>query len=102
MVRQSRTFTRARFITGGIATGVIVLGLAGCNQYFERQDTITLGLGDAVEHNKLTHTIHPWPPGSKNPWHGTNGARSTLAVQRYEKNQSIEPESLRSQNIEKN
>ena len=74
-----------------------ILALSGCNQYFERQDPISLGVGDAVAQNKVAHTIHPWPPGSENPHHATNGARALIAIERYENNESIEPESIRTE-----
>jgi len=74
-----------------------MLGLSGCNQYFERQDPISLGVGDSVAQNRVAHTIHPWPRGSENPHHATNGARALIAIERYEKNESIEPDSLRTQ-----
>ena len=78
---------------------LLALSLSGCNQYFERQDPISLGVGNAIAQNKVTHTIDPWPPGSQNPRHATNGARALIATRRYEKNVSIEPEAAPTQKV---
>ena len=87
-------------LIGGAAL-VLTLGLSGCNQYFDRQDSISLSAGDAVAQNKAVHTIHPWPAGSRDPKHATNGARALIAIRRYEKNDSIEPEVISSQKADK-
>ena len=98
MARLNKHCLRTGALIGSIAL-VLTLGLSGCNQYFDRQEAITLGVGDAVAQNKAAHTIHPWPAGSRDPKHATNGARALIAVRRYENNDSIEPEAISSQKV---
>jgi len=95
MVRQNRRRIYAGSLISSIAIIIAGLGLAGCNQYFDRQDPITLGAGDAIAQNKVTHAVTPWPAGAEDPRHTTSGARALIAVRKYEKNQSKEPKSIR-------
>ena len=44
--------------------------VAGCSDmYYDRRETISLGAGDAVATNKVTHMIDPWPRHSMNNAH---------------------------------
>jgi len=101
MARQNRNGSSAGSLIGGFAVIIACLSLGGCNQYFDRQDPITLGAGDANAQNKVTQAVTPWPPGSEDPRHLTNGERALIAVRRYEKNESIEPKSIRTQKMDK-
>lgn len=38
------------------------LTLAGCADYLSNRDTVTLGVGNAMEANVGIHTINPFPP----------------------------------------
>ncbi len=86
-----------RFYRGliGIGCCVLIASLAACQQYEDRSDKITLQLGDAVESNKVIHTINPWPPGVHNKAIAMDGARALAANKRYENNKIIKPKRLR-------
>lgn len=62
------------------------------NPYTSRRDTIRLGAGDAMAHNRAVQTIDPWPAHSKNTRIDADGKRMLLAVDRYQANESIEPQ----------
>jgi hypothetical protein len=64
-----------------------------CNQC-NRVDFVTRGAGDAVEVNKATQTIDPWPPYVRNRHLSMNGKRAGLAVQRYEADRVVAPRPL--------
>ena len=44
---------------------LLVLGLAGCADYMNRRDSVTLGAGNAMEGNIGLHTIDPFPEVAK-------------------------------------
>ena len=71
--------------------------LGGCREgqykrYKHARDTITLSAGDAVAHNKAVQTINPWPVYARNKHQTTDGKRVLLGMERYQKNESIEPQ----------
>ena len=101
MGRPNSKFVSPRHLLGGAFMVLTIMGLFGCNQYTDRQDPISLGVGDAVAENKVAQTVNPWPPGSKDPKHATNGARALSAVRRYENNEIIAPKPIRSQTVNK-
>jgi len=91
-------------LTMAAALAVSMLTLGACqerkyNRYMHARDTITLNAGDAVAHNKAVHTIDPWPASSRNAHHTTDGQRMVLGMQRYQKNESLEPEGLSTNNV---
>ncbi len=48
------------------ALGIVVLaGLSGCADYMNHRDSVTLGVGNAVEGNIALHTIDPFPANAK-------------------------------------
>lgn len=67
--------------------------------YRARRDSITMGAGNAVATNRAIHTIDPWPWYVQDKKINTNGERMYKAVDCYEKNQSIEPEGLATNDI---
>lgn len=91
-------FNKSRFATGTIIAAMIV-AIAGCREYRERQDSITMGLGNANAHNIAVQTVDPWPPNVGNADIHIDGERSAIAIKRYKKNKSIEPEGLATQNV---
>ena len=97
MSRRSNNSAHIRTIATSVVFFITVLGLASCKQYFERQDALTLTAGDSIAKNKATHTINPWPPGSRNPRQATNDARALIAIERYQKNESLDPAPIRTQ-----
>jgi hypothetical protein len=73
---------------------VIVVGsaLAGCSDmYYDRRDSVSLGAGDAIAANKVTHAIDPWPPYVMNDRIAFNGQRMQSAQDRYKRNQVFTP-----------
>ena len=80
-------------ITLSLSLAVIVL--TGCraeNRYLARRDTITLSAGEATARNKAIHVIDPWPKRSQDPYFNTNGKRMMIGIERYQANESLEPE----------
>lgn len=57
--------------------------LGGCDDYLDRRDTLTLGVGDAVEVNKATQTINRWPETARRDRWYSDGERAQIAVERY-------------------
>ena len=58
--------------------------LGACTDiYLDRRDTVSLGAGDAVAHNKVVHKVDPWPvrAGDRNIPH--DGERMAAAAERY-------------------
>jgi len=75
---------------------VSTVTLSACydDSYYARRDSVTLGAGDAVHVNKVTHTIDPWPSHAQNDKIDPDAKRMGLAIQRYQQNRSIEPRGL--------
>ena len=61
--------------------------LAGCADYLNNYDTVTLAAGDAQKQNMLLHTVDPFNPQSQNTAIETNGVRASDAVKIYENSQ---------------
>lgn len=57
--------------------------LAGCNEYLDRHDRLAMSAGDAIEANKVTHVVDPWPREGFDTRPRTVGQRVTVSVQRY-------------------
>ncbi len=77
------SLNKTLFVSIFVASAVF---LSGCNEerYLARKDSITANLGEAVNTNKATHTVNPWPKGVRNTdlkHDGTVGAKS---VGRYQ------------------
>jgi hypothetical protein len=73
--------------------GALVL-LAGCSEYLDRRDTISLNGGDAVAADKVTMMVDPWPGVSADRNIAFNGTRMRSAVDRYRTNKVIEPQGI--------
>lgn len=54
--------------------------LAGCADYLNRYDTVTLAAGDAQKHNAMLQTKDPFNPASKDTAITTDGERASDAV----------------------
>ena len=98
MTGNQKHFTVLRFsMTAGIAVAMVMLG--GCregqyNRYRHARDTISLSAGDSVAYNKALQTIDPWPVYARKRHQTTDGKRALLAMERYQKNDSIEPQGM--------
>ncbi len=62
---------------------VAAVGVAGCADYLNHHDTVTLRAGDAKNWNKAIQTRDPWPPYVKNTDINVDGQRATIGVRRY-------------------
>lgn len=98
MIRPDTMRTAARLaLAAAIAASTLLA--TGCRerrygQYLGARDTVTLGAGDAVAHNKAVQTIDPWPRYARDTDLTADGKRMMLGMERYEKNQSLEPEGM--------
>jgi hypothetical protein len=75
---------------------VLVLGaaLSACSEiYYDRRETVSLGAGEGVATNKVTHMVDPWPRHSANNQLAFDGERMQSAVQRYRRHEVIQPRS---------
>ena len=72
---------------------VSALLLAACNEdrYLTRSDSITANLGDAVNTNKATHTVSPWPKNVRDTQIGMDGKRAAKAVENYQTDNVKDP-----------
>jgi hypothetical protein len=85
-MRRSNNIWRAAlavFLLGGL--------LAGCSEYLDRRVTLAPSSGDAIESNKVTQIIDPWPPASADRHIAYNGQRMQSAVERYRNNKVTPP-----------
>jgi hypothetical protein len=76
------------------ALAVLAAGLCGWEEYDNRTEFVTRGAGDAVEVNKVTQTINPWPRYVKNRKFVLDGKRAGIAMYRYQTNQVLRPRPL--------
>lgn len=69
------------------------LAVTSCrdNEYLGRRDKISLHGGDAAATNRVVHMQNPWPHHARNKNIGVDGKRILLGVERYQKNESLEP-----------
>ena len=95
MTRDPFYTTMQYSLVAAIAVSMLVLG--GCRerrygQYLHPRDTVSLSAGDAVAHNKAVHAIDPWPAHSRKANHSSDGRRILLGMERYQRNESLEPQ----------
>jgi hypothetical protein len=57
--------------------------LAGCMDYLDRRETVSLGAGDAQQANLITHVITPLPPYAANRRLLFNGQLMQGGISRY-------------------
>ena len=83
----------ARLIAAVVAVSGLGSTLAACSDdYWNRRDTIALGVGDAIASNQAMQTVDPWPPYSGDKNIAFNGEKMQAAVQRYRTGKVIAPE----------
>ncbi len=75
----------------GLALAALIASLAGCSEYMQRRDAISLNAGDAVMTNRVTQMVDPWPRASADNNIAFNGERMEAAVQRYRTGREIRP-----------
>lgn len=57
--------------------------LAGCSEYTDRRDMISVYGGDAVQTDKVVQMVDPWPPHAANRNIAHHGNVMQGAVERY-------------------
>ena len=83
------SLSRTRALAAVLAVGTMLGGCSGI--YWDRRETIALGANDAVETDKVTQMVDPWPRYSNNRNIAFNGERMQSAVERYRHNKVIPP-----------
>lgn len=66
-----------------LAAAAAATGVAGCADYLNHHDTVTLRAGDSQSWNKAVQTSDPWPPYVKNTDINVDGQRAALGARRY-------------------
>ncbi len=77
-----------------LALAALLAALAGCSEYLDRRDTISLGGGNAVATDKVTQMVDPWPRDSADRNIAFNGTKMETAVERYRTNRVIPPQGI--------
>jgi hypothetical protein len=96
MSRQSKLAKRHRLgraVTLLLTAGAAAL-TAGCEDYLERRDTITLGVGDSIAVNKATQTISRWPAAAREDRWLSDGERARISQSRYRTRTVPSPKTL--------
>jgi len=73
-----------------------LLVLAGCSEYLDRTDTMTWQSGNAMQTNKVTQMVDPWPAVSANRDIAFDGATMATAMTRYRTGRVVQPRGLSS------
>lgn len=73
---------------------LIVLG--GCSEYLHRNDTLSWQSGNALQSNKVTQMVDPWPAVAANRDIAFDGAVMQTAMTRYRTGKAIQPRGLSS------
>lgn len=79
-MQSRRSSPRRLALLAAFASAAI---LAGCADYVNHRDTITLAAGDAAKFNNAVHTINPSPPWSHNDNIDMDGQRAAVVIERY-------------------
>jgi len=81
-----------------LALAAVLAVLAGCSEYFDRRETISLNGGNSVATNTVTQMVDPWPRASADRNIAFNGEKMQSAVQRYRTNRVISPSGIGTSN----
>lgn len=74
-----------------LALAAAAASLAGCSDYLDRRDAISLQGGNAVQTNKVTQMVDPWSRASADRNIAYNGAVMQTAAERYRTGRVIPP-----------
>jgi hypothetical protein len=91
-MQSSNNPVRALALAGLLAA--LFAALAGCSQYLDHRDTISLGGGNSVATNEVTQMVDPWPRESADRNIAYNGEKMQSAVERYRTNKVIPPQGI--------
>jgi hypothetical protein len=75
-----------------LVLAAVLATLAGCSDYLDRRDTISLQGGNAIQTDKVTQMVDPWPRASADRNIAYNGAVMETAVERYRTGRVIPPQ----------
>jgi hypothetical protein len=90
-----RSADRIRVAAAALVAVLAAATLTGCSDlYFDRRETISLGAGDDIAINRVTHMIDPWPPAAANRNIAYNGDKMQSAAARYRTGKIIQPKGL--------
>ena len=81
-------------IPRALALAALMTALAGCSEYLDHRDTISLNGGNSVASNKVSQMVDPWPRDSANKNIAFSGAKMESAVERYRTNRVIQPQGM--------
>ena len=81
-------------IPRALALAALLTALAGCSEYLDRRDTISLDGGNSVATNEVSQMVDPWPRDSANRNIAFNGDKMETAVERYRTNRVIPPQGI--------
>lgn len=76
---------------------VSLIALGGCSDYLHRNDTLSWQSGNAVQGNKVTQMVDPWPAVAANRDIAFDGAVMQTAMTRYRTGRVIQPKGLSSE-----
>ena len=66
----------------GLAIGLSIAA-GGCQEYLDRRDTVSLGVGDAIAVNKAAQTIERFPEAANHTRWRSDGERARIGIERY-------------------
>jgi hypothetical protein len=66
-------------------------GIAGCSEYLDRRDALSVQSGNAVQTDKVSQMVDPWPAASTDRNIAFNGSVMGSAVERYRTGRVIPP-----------
>ena len=81
-----------------LALAALVAALAGCSEYLDRRDTISLNGGNSVASNAVTQMVDPWPRVSADKNIAFNGQKMETAVERYRTGRVIQLQGIGTSN----
>jgi hypothetical protein len=82
---------RSNNVLRGLALAAVIAALAGCSEYLDRRDMISINGGDAVQTDRVTQMVDPWPRHSGNRNIASNGEVIENAYLRYRTGRVIPP-----------
>jgi hypothetical protein len=84
-MRSSSNALRGLALAGALAT------LAGCSEYLDHRDLISIQGGNAVQTDKITQMVDPWPRASGDRNIAFSGTNVETAYARYRTGHVIPP-----------
>lgn len=84
----------SKLLHSAVLLPLIVLG--GCSEYLHRNDTLSWQSGNALQSNKVTQMVDPWPAVAANRDIAFDGAVMQTAMTRYRTGRVVQPRGLSS------